>query len=50
MLVADGVFQAASVIAMLDGLLAPGYHHRRILRTAQHVVATPNGFAAIGTF
>lgn len=52
LLVADGVFQAASVITMLDGLIAPS-HHRVLTRTVDtkiHVTPTGHGFALFGHF
>jgi hypothetical protein len=52
LLIADGVFQAAGLITMVDGVLAPS-HHRVIARTADkkvHVTPTGNGFAVFGHF
>jgi len=52
LLIADGVFQAAGLVTMVDGLLAPS-HHRVIARTADkqvHVTPTGNGFAVFGHF
>jgi hypothetical protein len=52
LLIADGVFQAAGVITMVDGLLSPS-HHRVITRTADtkvHVTPTGNGLAVFGRF
>jgi hypothetical protein len=54
LLVADGVFQAAGVITMLDGILEPS-SHRAVMRTAKvdtkvHVSPTHNGFAVFGHF
>ncbi len=52
LLVADGVFQAAGLITMLDGVLQPT-SHRVIARTADkgiHVSPTPNGAMVFGHF
>ena len=52
LLIADGVFQAAGLITMVDGVLAPS-HHRAVVRTADkkvHVTPTGNGFAVFGHF
>lgn len=52
LLIADGVFQAAGLITMVDGVLMPS-HHRVIQRTADtkvHVTPTGNGFAVFGHF
>lgn len=52
LLIADGVFQAAGLVTMVDGLLAPT-HHRVVTRTADtkvHVSPTGNGFAVFGRF
>ncbi len=52
LLVADGVFQAAGLITMLDGVLQPSSHHV-VARTADkgvHVAPTPNGAMVFGRF
>ncbi len=52
LLVADGVFQAAGLITMLDGVLQPSSHHV-LARTADrgiHVSPTPNGAMVFGHF
>jgi hypothetical protein len=53
LLVADGVFQAAGIITMLDGVLAPT-HHTRVVTTAQrdyHIVPTTvHGNAGLAVF
>jgi hypothetical protein len=54
LLVADGVFQAAALIAMVDGLIAPSHHHV-IATTAVndknlHVTPAGNGFALFSHF
>ena len=52
LLIADGVFQAAGAITMLDGVLAPS-HHRILTRTADksvHVSPTHNGLVVFGRF
>jgi hypothetical protein len=52
LLVADGVFQAAGIITMVDGLLSPS-HHRVVTRTADtkvHVTPTGHGLAVFGHF
>ena len=54
LLVADGVFQAAGVITMIDGILEPT-SHRTVVRTAKvdkkvHVAPTHNGFTVFGHF
>jgi hypothetical protein len=52
LLIADGVFQAAGLITMVDGVLAPS-HHRVIQRTADtkvHVTPTGSGLAVFGHF
>ena len=52
MLVADGIFQAAGVISMVDGLLDPS-RHAGMVHTADkgvHVTPTGNGFAVLGKF
>jgi hypothetical protein len=52
LLITDGVFQAAGLITMVDGLLSPS-HHRVVTRTADkklHVEPTGNGFAVFGQF
>jgi hypothetical protein len=56
LLIADGVFQAAGVIAMIDGVLQPS-HHRVYTRTAKvdtklHVTPTVShpGMAVFGHF
>ena len=52
LLVADGVFQAAGLLTMVDGLLSPS-HHRVVTRTADtkvHVTPTGSGFAVFGHF
>jgi hypothetical protein len=52
LLVADGVFQAAGLIAMVDGVLSPS-HHRVVTRTADrkvHVTPTGSGLAVFGHF
>ncbi len=52
LLIADGVFQAAGLITMVDGVLMPSHHHV-IQRTADkkvHVTPTGNGFAVFGRF
>jgi hypothetical protein len=52
LLVADGVFQAASVITMLDGLIAPSSHRvlTRTVDTKVHVTPTGHGIALFGHF
>lgn len=52
LLVADGVFQAAGLIGMVDGLLSPSHHHV-VTRTADrkvHVTPTGNGLLVFGHF
>jgi hypothetical protein len=52
LLIADGVFQAAGLVAMVDGVLSPT-HHRVVTRTVDtkvHVSPTHNGFAVFGHF
>ena len=52
LLVADGVFQAAGLLTMVDGLLSPS-HHRVVTRTADkkvHVTPTGSGLAVFGHF
>jgi hypothetical protein len=52
LLIADGVFQAAGIITMVDGLLSPS-HHRVVTRTADtkvHVTPTGSGLAVFGHF
>jgi len=52
LLIGDGIFQAASVITMIDGLLAPSYH-RAMIRTVDrkvHVRPISNGVAVSGVF
>ena len=52
LLIADGVFQAGGLIAMVDGLLSPSHHHT-VTRTADtkvHVTPTGRGFAVFGRF
>lgn len=52
LLVADGVFQAAGVITMIDGILSPT-HHVVAVETAQrgvHVRPTGNGVLVFGRF
>jgi len=52
LLIADGVFQAAGIITMIDGLMSPS-HHRTVVRTADkkvHVSPTGNGLAVFGSF
>ena len=52
LLVADGVFQAAGLITMLDGVLEPSRHHV-VARTADkkvHVTPTHNGLMVFGHF
>jgi hypothetical protein len=56
LLIADGVFQAAGVLGMLDGVLDPT-HHRSVIMTSKrdvHIIPTVNGdgggLAAIGRF
>lgn len=52
LLIADGVFQAAGLITMVDGVMMPS-HHRVIQRTADtkvHVTPTGSGFAVFGRF
>jgi len=48
LLVADGIFQAAGVLAMLDGILDPGSNrnHRAYVDNKTHVV--PTTFAGTG--
>lgn len=54
LLVADGVFQAAGVITMVTGLLAPSthtvYRSPRTADTSVKVRPTRNGFAVLGHF
>jgi hypothetical protein len=54
LLVADGVFQAAGVVTMLTGLLAPSSHtvvgSPRTAKTEVKVTPTHNGFAVVGKF
>ncbi|MDB4957503.1 MAG: hypothetical protein JWO36_5072 [Myxococcales bacterium] len=50
LLVADGIFQAAGILTMIDGILEPS-HHRVVTRTAEtHIAPTGNGFAVLGSF
>jgi hypothetical protein len=52
LLVADGIFQAAGILTMIDGILEPS-HHRVVTRTAEkgvHVTPTGNGVAVFGSF
>jgi hypothetical protein len=50
LLVADGLFQAAGLITMLDGVLEPSTHH--VVRTDRtvHVSPTHNGMVVFGHF
>jgi hypothetical protein len=53
LLVADGVFQAAGLITMLDGVLEPSSHHVYAHRYADkgvHVAPTGNGAMVFGRF
>jgi len=53
LLVVDGVFQAAGLVTMLDGLLDPSSHHGAVVRTAQkgiHVAPTGTGIKVFGAF
>jgi hypothetical protein len=52
LLVADGVFQAAGLITMLDGVLQPSSHHviTRTADTKVHLAPTPNGAMVFGRF
>jgi len=55
LLVVDGLFQAAGVIAMVDGILDPTHHRRvAIADRGVHVIPsvspTSTGFAAVGHF
>ena len=55
LLVADGVFQAAGVITMISGVLAPSHHTVYATRTAKmdtktKITPTHNGFAVVGRF
>jgi hypothetical protein len=51
LLVADGIFQAAGVLTMIDGILEPS-NHRVYTRTARKldIAPTGNGFAVLGSF
>ena len=52
LLIADGVFQAAGLITMVDGVLSPS-QHRVVTRTADtkvHVTPTGTGFTVFGHF
>ena len=50
LLVADGVFQAAGVITMLDGILAPSHHVVMVETAGVHVRPTGNGVLVFGRF
>ena len=52
LLVADGVFQAAGLITMVDGILMPSHHliAHRYADKGVHVTPTHNGFAVFGHF
>jgi len=53
LLVADGVFQAAGLITMLDGVLEPSRHHvvaRRYADKDVHLAPTANGAMVFGRF
>nr|HEX4317752.1 hypothetical protein [Kofleriaceae bacterium] len=56
LLVADGVFQAAGLLGMLDGVLEPSHHHRAVLVGQHDVHVVPSvtgdggGLAAFGHF
>ena len=48
LLVADGIFQAAGVLTMLDGVLDPSRHSRTTVVTDKRVHVTPTTFAGTG--
>lgn len=50
LLVADGVFQAAGVITMIDGILAPSHHVVMVETAGVHVRPTGNGVLVFGRF
>ena len=56
LLVADGLFQAAGVLGMLDGVLEPSHHRRAVLVGQHDVHVVPNvtgdggGLTAFGHF
>jgi hypothetical protein len=52
MLVVDGVFQAGSLIGMLDSLVQPSHHAHTVVVADKkvHVTPTGNGFAVFGHF
>ena len=52
LLVADGVFQAAGIVTMLDGLFEPSHHTvwTRTADTKLHISPTHNGVTMFGRF
>jgi hypothetical protein len=52
LLIADGIFQAAGVLTMIDSLVYPASHHRTAVVADKkvHIVPTGTGFAALGHF